>query len=78
MRVAWGHMADLQRSPTRMPRRQREQRAYALALTGGGASLVAVVGVILAVLGVIGWGIPMLAIIVAAVAGLLFKKTVSP
>jgi len=71
-------MADLQRSPSRTPRRQREQRAYALALTGGGASLVAVVGVLLAVLGIIGWSIPVLAIVVAAVAGLLFKRTVSP
>ncbi len=71
-------MGGLQKPPGRLPRRQREQRAYALALTAGGAGLVAVVTILLAILDVIGFGIPLLAIVVAAVAGLLFKRTVSP
>jgi hypothetical protein len=46
-------------------------------MVGGGAALVAVVGLVLAVLGVIGIGLPLLAIIVAVICGLLFRRTVS-
>ena len=52
---------------SRSPRRAREQRAYTLAMVGGGAGLVAVVGLLLAVFGVIGWGIPILPLVVAAI-----------
>ena len=61
----------------RMPRRAREQRAYTLVMVGGAAGLVAVVGLVLAVVGVIGIGIPLLAIVVAVICGLLFRRTVS-
>ena len=60
-----------------MPRRAREQRAYALVMVGGGAAVVGVVGLLLAVFGVIGIGLPLLALIVAAVCGLLFRRTLS-
>jgi putative flippase GtrA len=57
-------------------RRSREQRAYQLVVTGGVAGAVAVVGVVLAVVGVLGWWLPILAVIVAAICGLLFRRTV--
>jgi putative flippase GtrA len=60
-----------------MSRRDREQRAYALVLVGGGAALVAAVGFVLALVGVMGLGIPLLAAIVAVVCLLIFRRTVS-
>ena len=58
-------------------RRSRERRAYQLVLVGGTAGVIAVVGFILAVVGVGGFGIPFIAAIVAIVCGLLFRRTVS-
>ena len=58
-------------------RRSREQRAFRLVMTGGVAGAVAVVGVVLAIAGILGWWLPILAIIVAAICGLLFRRTVS-
>ena len=54
-----------------------EQRAFRLVTIGGGAATVAVVGVVLAIVGILGWWLPILAIIVAAICGLLFRRTVS-
>ena len=58
-------------------RRKREQRAFQLVVVGGVSSAVAVIGVVLALIGVIGFGIPVLALIIAAVSALLFRRTVS-
>ena len=70
-------MSDLERSSGSRPsRRQREQRAYNLVLAGGALGLVFVVGTLLAIFGVIGWGIPILAAILAVVCALLFRRTV--
>lgn len=60
-----------------LSRRQKEKRAYSLVLVGGGAGIAAVVFLVLAVVGAMGIGPAFLAAIVAAVAGLLFKRTVS-
>ncbi len=69
-------MADIERSSGRPPtRRQREQRAYQLTLATGGLAAIAVVGLVLAAVGVIGFGIPILAAILAVVAGLLLRRT---
>jgi len=70
-------MSDLERSPSRTPRRVREKRAYNLVLATGALSTVAVVGFVLAVIGVIGLGIPLLAAVLAVICGLLFRRTVS-
>jgi hypothetical protein len=71
-------MSDLTRRPGGPPsRRSREQRAYRLAVTGGVAGAVAVVGAVLAIAGVLGWGLPLIAIVVAAVCFFLFRRTVS-
>ena len=58
-------------------RRSRERRAYQLVLVGSTAGVIAVVGLVLAAVGVLGFGIPFLAAIVAVVCGLLFRRTVS-
>lgn len=46
-------------------------------MVAGAATVVAVVGVVLAALDVVGGGVPLLAIAVAAICGLLFRRTVS-
>jgi hypothetical protein len=58
-------------------RRSRERRAYQLVLAGSAAGTVAVVGALLAIFGVLGWGIPVIAAIVAAICIWLFRRTVS-
>jgi hypothetical protein len=65
------------RGGSRPSRRAREQRAYRLVQVGGGAALVAVVGLILSIAGVIGSTLWVIAAIVAAVCALLFWRTVS-
>jgi hypothetical protein len=57
-------------------RRSRERRAYQLVLAGGGAGVVAVVGFVLAVAGIIGFALPVIAAIIAAVCVLLFRRAV--
>lgn len=70
-------MSDLERrSGSRPSRRQREQRAYTLVLAGGTLAIVFVVTTLLAILGVMGWSIPILAAILAVVCALLFRRTV--
>lgn len=69
---------DLTRRPGRPPsRRSRERRAYQLAVGGGVAGAVAVIGGILAIAGVIGWGLPLLAVVIAVVCAFLFRRAVS-
>jgi hypothetical protein len=58
-------------------RRSRERRAYQLVLVGSTAGVIAVVGLILAAVGVMGFGIPFIAAIVAVVCGLIFRRTVA-
>ncbi len=71
-------MSDLERrTGSRPSRRKREQRAYNLILVGGALGLVFVVGTILAIVGIIGWSIPILAAILAVVCALLFRRTVN-
>lgn len=70
-------MSDLERRPSRVPRRTREQRAYRLVVAGGAFTAIAVVGFVLAIAGVIGWGLPFIAVVVAVVCVLLFRRTVS-
>ena len=69
-------MADLDKRGSYTPRRTREQRAYRLVMIGGAAGVVAVGGLLLAILGVIGIGIPLLAAIVAVVCLVLFRSMV--
>jgi hypothetical protein len=69
---------DLTRRPGGPPsRRSREKRAYQLVLVGGGAGVVTVVGAVLALVGVLGWGLPVIAAIVAVICLFLLRRTVS-
>ena len=69
---------DLTRRPGGPPsRRSREKRAFQLVTIGGGAGAVAVIGAVLALVGVLGWWLPVIAAIVAGVCFFLFKRTVS-
>ena len=70
-------MTDLSPRPNRSPRRAREDRAYKLVLAGGAAAVVAVVTFVLAIVGVMGFGVPVLAAIVAVLCGWLFRRTVT-
>jgi putative flippase GtrA len=69
-------VADIQKRGNYTPRRAREQRAYRLAVTGGVAGAVGIVTAVLAVAGVMGGGIPVIAFIVAAICLVLFRSTV--
>ncbi len=68
-------MSNLDRRRGYTPRRVREQRAYRLAVVGGGAGVIAVAGLVLAIVGVIGATLPVLALIVAAICFGLFTRT---
>ena len=70
-------MTDLSPRPNRSPRRAREDRAYKLVLAGGAAAVVAVVTFVLAIAGVMGFGVPVLAALVAVLCGWLFRRTVT-
>jgi putative flippase GtrA len=69
-------VADIQKRGSYTPRRAREQRAYRLVVTGGVAGAVGVVTLVLAVAGVLGAEIPVIALIVAAICLVLFRQTV--
>jgi hypothetical protein len=71
-------VSDLARRSGGPPsRRGREARAYRLVVTGGVAAAIAVVGIVLAAVGVFGWGVPFLAALVSAVSFLMFRRTVA-
>ena len=70
-------MADLTPSSGGPPsRRGREQRAYRLVVTGGVAATVAVIGAVLAAVGVFGWAVPLLAAVVAVICVVMFRRTI--
>jgi hypothetical protein len=71
-----GTLSELSNRPKYTPRRTREQRAFRLVQIGGVAGAVAVVGFVLALIDVIGFGIPLLAAIVAVVCVVLFRSVV--
>jgi hypothetical protein len=71
-------MSNLAKRPgDRTTRRQREQRAYGLVLATSGLSVVAVVGLLLAVVGVVGFGLPVLVAIAAGVCGLVLRRSLN-
>lgn len=70
-------MSNLEpRSGKRLTRKQREARAFQLVVAGGTFGAIAAVGFLLAALNVIGFGIPLLAAIVAVVCAVLFRRNV--
>ena len=68
-------MSDLERRPgTRLSRRQRERRVYSLVVTGSVAGIIGAVTLVLAVFGVMGAGLPIVLLVVAAVCALLIRR----
>jgi CHASE2 domain-containing sensor protein len=68
-------MSEMEPSRSRMPRRAREERAYRLVVATGVFGAVAVVGLVLAIVGVIGGWLPFVAAVIAVVCGLLLRRT---
>jgi len=72
-------MSDL--TPRRrggVSRRQREQRAYYLVLATGGLALAAVVVLVLSIVGIASFGLFVLLVVLAAIAGYLLRRSVNP
>jgi hypothetical protein len=69
-------VADIEKRGNYTPRRVRERRAYQLVVVGGVAGLVGVVGIVLAAIGTVGAGLPIVALIVAAICILMFRRMV--
>jgi hypothetical protein len=61
-----------------LTRREKEKRGYQLVLAGGGAGVVTVVGFVLAIAGVIGYGLPFVALVVAVICFVMFRRLVRP
>jgi hypothetical protein len=57
-------------------RNARERRAYQLVLLGSTTGVIAVVGFVLALVGVFGFAIPFVCAIIAVVCLVLFRRTV--
>ena len=70
-------MSDLDRRSSYTPRATREQRAYRLVMIGGAAGVVGVGGLVLAIAGVVGIGIPLIALMVAGICLVLFRSATS-
>jgi hypothetical protein len=70
-------MANIDKRGNYVPRRQRERRAYQLAVGGTTAGVVGVVTLVLAVAGVLSWGLPIILLIVAALCYVGFQRSVS-
>jgi hypothetical protein len=75
MRYGWA-MSSLQKQGNYMPRRKRERRALRLIVTGGIASMVAVVGLVLAITGAVSAALPIVALAAVGVCVYLFRRTV--
>jgi hypothetical protein len=69
-------MSNLSRRPgSGLSRNARERRAFQLVVVGGTAAAIAAVTFVLAVVGVMGFGIFLLALVVAIASGVLFRRT---
>jgi hypothetical protein len=71
-------MGALEKHGSHIPKAVREKRAYQLILVGGVAGILGCIGIVLSLVGIIGAGLPILAIVIAVVCALLFRRTVSP
>ena len=71
-------MSDIERRRGSRPsRKQREQRAFRLVVAGGALGLAGVVGLVLAILTSFGAGLPIIALVLAAVCFWLLRRTVN-
>ena len=71
-------MSDIdRRPPSHLSRRQRERRAYLLVVSTFALSAITVVGVVLAIAGAIGGGLPFLTAVLAVISWLLLRRTLA-
>ena len=72
-------MSDLERRRSSgLSRKQREQRAYTLTLATGGLAVLTIALVVLAVVGVTGFGLAIVAALLTAGSGFLLRRTLNP
>ena len=69
-------MANIDKRGKYVPRRARERRAYQLAVGGTTAGVIGVVTFVLAVAGVLSFGLPIILLIVAALCYVGFQRSV--
>ncbi len=69
-------MADIEKRGSYTPRRVRERRAYQLVVTGGVASAVFVVSLVLSIAGVLTATLPVISLIVAVICLVMFRRMV--
>jgi hypothetical protein len=71
-------MSDIERRRgSRLTRKQREDRAYRLVLATGALGLIGVATLVLAIVGIMGTGWPILALALAAVCFMLLRRTLN-
>ena len=66
-------MSDIER---RMNRQQRVDRAYKLVVASGALGVIGAAGLVLAIVGIMGAGWPILSLIIAAICFVLLRRTV--
>jgi hypothetical protein len=71
-------MGGLQKRGNYTPRRVREKRAYQLVVVGSITGVLGVVGVLLAVAGVMSATWPLASIVIAVVCALMLRRLVHP
>jgi hypothetical protein len=65
------------RSGKRVSRKDREAKAFRLVVAGATFGAIAVVGLLLAIVGVVGAGVPLLSGLAAVICLVLFRRSVS-
>jgi fatty acid desaturase len=72
-------MSDLEpRGGGRLSRKERADRAYTLVLATGGLAVATVVLVVLAVVGIAGFGWAVTLALLTALSGFLLRRTLNP
>jgi hypothetical protein len=70
-------MSDIERrGGSQLNRQKRVDRAYKLVVASGGLGLVGAAGLLLAIIGIGSAGWPILALIIAAILFMAFRRTV--
>ncbi len=70
-------MSNLEpRSSKRISRKDREARAFRLVVAGSAFGAIAVIGLLLAIVNIVGFGIPLLSGIIAVICLVLFRRNV--